>query len=118
MKEDEVKIRLKNAIILLANQNTYTVGDITLNSKDNKHLGVKGWTNSISLESITKQNALADLSETKRLFDIMVKCSQEFQQFVKNKQIVYYVCFDYGMGGIEICNETNGHLSWTVEFKK
>ena len=117
MTEDEVKIRLKNAILLLADQQSYKVGDITLSSKD-QNISVTGWTNSIALENITKQQVLADLSETKIIFDNMVKCSNEFEHFIKDKQIIYQISFDYGMGAVGICSETNKHLVWDTELKK
>jgi hypothetical protein len=118
MTEEEIQIRLKNAIILLADLHTYTVGDITLNAKDKDHLSVTGWTNSIALENISKQKALEELSETKLLFDKMVKCSNEFATFIKNRQIEYRLGFDYGMGGIGLCSETNGQLVWLTKLKQ
>ncbi len=118
MTEEEVKTKLKNAIQLLVDQHPYTVGDITLSSKDRNNIGVTGWTNSISLENITKQQTLADLSEIKVVFENMVKCSNEFEHFIKDKQIVYHIGYDYGMGAISICSETNGHLVWETELKK
>jgi hypothetical protein len=94
------------------------VGDITLSSKDQNNISVTGWTDSIALENITKQQVLADLSETKIIFDNMVKCSNEFEHFIKDKQIIYQISYDYGMGAVGICSETNKHLVWHTELKK
>jgi len=118
MTEEEVNIRLKNAIILLGDQHHYNVGDITLSSKDKNHIAVTGWTDAISLENVTKQAVLADLSETKVRFDNMIKCSTEFSHFIKDKQIVYHIGYNYGMGSLDICSETNGHLVWQTNLKK
>ena len=118
MTEEEIQIRLENAIKLLTDLHTYTVGDITLNAKDKYHLMVIGWTNSIALENISKKKSLEELSEIKLLFDKIVKCSNEFATFIKNRQIEYRLGYDYGMGGIELCSETNGQLVWLTELKQ
>jgi hypothetical protein len=117
MTEAEIQNRLKNAMLLLADLNTYIVGDITLSSKNKNHIGVTGWTNSIALENITKQKALIDLSETKVLFNKMVKSSNDFADFIKNRQIEYCISYDYGMGSIGLCSEINGKLNWLTELK-
>lgn len=117
MNEDELQHRIKSAIILLADDHPIKVGDLTFGSKDEKHFSVTGWTIKNDLANVTKQSALNELTEIKILFAKMTIASIELADFIKGKQIEYCLGYDYGMGAIEICKETDGNLIWEADLK-
>jgi hypothetical protein len=117
MNADELQHRIKNAIILLADGHTFEVGNLTFGCKDKNHLSVTGWTLKNDLVNVTKQSALSELADIKTLFNNMNIASNELADFIKNRQIEYCLGFDYGMGAVGICKETNGHLTWEADLK-
>lgn len=118
MNADELQQRIKNATILLADSHSLMVSDLTFGCKDKKHFSVTGWTLKNDLENLTNQSALSELAEIKMLFTKMTISSNELADFIKNRQIEYRLGFDYGMGAIGICKETNGHLTWEMDLQK
>ncbi len=117
MTEDELKHRIRNALILLADGHSFKVGDLTFSSQNNNFFTVKGWTNKNDLKSLNKEIALKELTETKELFRKMISISSELDHFVNNKQIEYFLGYNYGMGGLEICSEINGKIKWITELQ-
>lgn len=117
MNADELQHRIKNAIILLADGHSLKVGDLTFRCKDKNHLSVTGWTLKNDLVNVTKQSALGELADIKTIFTKMTIASNELADFIKNRQIEYCLGFDYGMGAVGICKETNGHLTWEADLK-
>ena len=112
MDKDELNYRLKSAMILLNNCHSLNVGELTFGSDNSNHLSVTGWTLTNNLENITKESALNELFEIKTLFSKMVNNSTEFAEFIKQRQIEYYLAYDYGMGGIGLCSEIDGQIKW------
>lgn len=118
MNEGELINRIKSAIILLTDGHAFNVGDLTFSSRGKNQFSVTGWTIKNDLKNITKETALKELAETKELFRKMIAASSELADFIKNRQIEYCLGYDYGMGGLEICSETNGQIKWTTELKE
>lgn len=118
MNEEELHHRIKNAIALLKDGQSFKVGDLTFGSKDSKHFSVTGWTVCNDLKNLTKQKALTELNETKDLFNKMLAVSPELSDFIKYRQVEYSLGYDYGMGGLGICNEIGGQIKWTVELRE
>ncbi len=116
MNERELIHRIKNAIILLKDGHPLRVGELTFGSLDNKHFSISGWSIKNNLDDITKDSALKELNEIKELFLKMASVSTELSDFIKGKQIVYYLGYDYGMGSIGICNEINGKIKWEIDL--
>ncbi|PIQ31955.1 MAG: hypothetical protein COW63_07555 [Bacteroidetes bacterium CG18_big_fil_WC_8_21_14_2_50_41_14] len=116
MDEQELKHRIKNAIVLLTDGHPFRVGDLTFSCRDNNQFSVTGWTIKNDLKNISKTTALNELTETKELFNKMTIASQELADFIIGRQVEYHLGYDYGMGGVEICNEINGQLKWTTEL--
>ena len=79
--------------------------DITLNT-----ISASG-KESIKIADIL-ENSENELFEVKRLFSQMVENSTEFAEFIKQRQIEYYLAYDYGMGGIGLCSEIDGQIKW------
>jgi hypothetical protein len=117
MNADELQHRIKNAIILLEDGHSSKVGELTFGCKDENHFSVTGWTLKKDLVNVTKQSASSELTDIKTLFTKMTIASNELADFIKNRQIEYCLGFDYGMGAIAICKETNGHLTWEADLK-
>lgn len=118
MTEEELQHRIKSALILLSDGHPFKVGDLTFGCKDKTHFSVSGWTNNNLLENVTQQSALAELKDIKSLFSKMVDTSKELADFVKGRQVEYYLGYDYGMGSIGICNEKSGQLKWETELRQ
>jgi len=118
MNKEELLHRIKSAIVLLKDGHPFKVGDLTFGCKDNKHISVTGWTVCNDLKKLTKDKALTELSEIKELFNNMLSVSPELSDFIKYRQVEYSLDYDYGMGGLGICNEINGQIKWTAELKE
>jgi hypothetical protein len=118
MTEEDLKHRIKNALILLKDGYSFKVGDLTFSAKDNSHFLVTGWTLRNDLKNITKQTALFELNETKDLFSKMLIVSSELADFIKEREIEFSLGYDYGMGGLEICREIDGQIEWKTELQK
>ena len=116
MDNQELELRIKNAIILLTDGHPYKVGDLTFGSKDKNHFSVTGWTLTNDLKNITKENAVKELNEIKDLFKRMTSVSKQLSDFIENKRIEYHLGFDYGMGALGICTETNGEVKWEADL--
>ncbi len=116
MTSEELQHRIKSAIILLSEGHPFKVGDLTFFCGDMRHFSVSGWTNNNLLENVTQQSALAELKDIKSLFTKMVDDSKELSQFIKGRQIEYFLSYDYGMGSIGICSEKEGEVRWETEL--
>jgi hypothetical protein len=117
MTKEELDHRIKTAIILLSDGHAINVGDLSFGCKDKNHFSVTGWTNNNNLESVTRQSAINELQEIKSLFSKMVASSSELADFIKVRQVEYYLGYDYGMGAIGICSEKKGELNWETILK-
>ena len=111
MNKDELLRRIKTALALLPDGHTIQIGELSLCCSDNKYFAVKGWTIH-NLEYVTQQTALIELDEIKSLFAKMVVASSDLAEFIKDKQIEYYLGYDYGNGSIGICREVNEQITW------
>ncbi len=116
MTEQELKHRIRNAIIFLSEKGTFKVGDLNFSTQNKNEFSVIGWTIKTNLKNITKETALTELNETKELFKKMISKSPELASFINNKQIEYILSYDdYGKVGIEICSEINGKIKWKTD---
>jgi len=102
---------LKIAVEVLKDRKSIPIGDLTISHK-NDIIIVTGWTKCFYIENVTKENALQDLSFTKEKFDDLIGKSSELSDFIKDKKIEYSLAFDYGKGGIGICDEIDGEIKW------
>lgn len=117
MDKKELQHRIKNAIVLLTDGHSFKVGDLTLKCQ-NDDFDVTGWSLKSDIKNITKKTALTELKETKELFNKMCLASPELHDFTKGREIRFHLSFDIGKSSVEICNETNGELKWTMELKE
>ncbi|MBK6840045.1 MAG: hypothetical protein IPG90_18645 [Bacteroidetes bacterium] len=66
---------------------------------------------------MTKQSALIELADIKTLFTRMTIASNELADYIQGRQIEYCLGYEYGMGAIGICKETNVQLTWEADLK-
>jgi hypothetical protein len=116
MNEKELIDRIKNAIILLSDGHSFKVGDLTFGCDNQNNFFVSGWVESFELKNISKKSALNELYETKQLFSRMVTLSTDLKKFIENRNIEYSLCYNYGMGSLELCRERNGNIKWITEL--
>ena len=118
MGTKELIDRIKSALILLTEGHSFKVGDLTFGCNDKNIFSVTGWTTTNNLATLTKQKALTELNEIKSLFERMVIASFELSEFIKSRQINYYLGYDdNGKCGIGICNEIGGQINWEIDLK-
>lgn len=118
MTENELKQRIKNAVILLTDEHSLKVGDLTFGATKNSRLSVTGWTRCNELQNLTKNKALTELDEIKDLFQEMISVSSELKDFAKSRAVEYYLNYDYGMGGLGICSEIGGQIKWATTLEE
>jgi hypothetical protein len=116
MNENELTDRIKNAIILLSDGHPFKVGDLTFGCDKQNNFFVSGWVGSFELKNISKTRALNELTETKQLFSKILAVSTDLKKFIENRNVEYLLCYNYGMGSIELCRERNGNIEWTTEL--
>ena len=68
MTEDELRHRIKSAVILLTDGHPFKVGELTFRCRNENQFSVTGWTIKNDQKNMTKASALKELSETKELF--------------------------------------------------
>ena len=119
MDTEELLDRIKSSLILLTEGNSFKVGDLTFGCKNKKIFSVTGWATTNNLETLTKHKALTELNEIKFLFARMVNASLELSEFIKDKQIDYYLGYDdNGKCGIGICSEIDRQINWEINLKE
>lgn len=116
MNEKELTDRIKNAIILLSDGHPFKVGNLTFGCDNQNNFFVSGWVESYELKNISKTRALNELSETKQLFSKMLAVSTDLKKFIEDRNVEYSLCYNYGMGSLELCREKNGNIEWTTEL--
>ncbi|WP_040478406.1 hypothetical protein [Mariniradius saccharolyticus] len=116
MNDKELTDRIKNAIILLSDRHSFKVGDLTFGCDNQNNFFVSGWVESHELKNISKTRAINELTETKQLFSKMLAVSTDLKKFIENRNVEYSLCYNYGMGSIELCKERKGNIEWTLEL--
>jgi hypothetical protein len=107
--------RIRAALEFLKDNQGFNVGGLFLSHLDNV-VYVVGSTSYYYIENINKRIAIKDLEDTKAEFNDYVEILPELKSFLKNKEIKYSLIFDYGKGGINICSEINGVITWECQI--
>lgn len=119
MKNEEFHHRIKNAIILLEEGHPYKVGELILHCQNSNQISITGWSQKTNIKYLTIENAQNELKEIKEVFTRMSLDSVQLFDFLKGRELEYYLCFDdYGKAGIEICSEINGITEWKILLKE
>ena len=67
-------------------------------------------------ERVDAQRALEDLASADRAMDFLCKVSEEFRELVIGRRIETVLFVGYGMGGVDICIESEGVIHWEQGF--
>lgn len=107
--------RIKATLEFLKDSQGFNVGGLFVSRTDNI-IHVAGSTNYSFIENLNKRIAITELENTKAEFNDYVEALPEFQEFMKNKEIKYYLILDYGKGSIPICSEKKGEIIWDCQI--
>lgn len=107
--------RIKAALEFLKDYQGFNVGGLFVSRTDNV-INVAGSTNYSFVQNVNKRIAIKELENTKAEFNDYVEALPEFKDFMKNKEIKYYLILDYGKGSIPICSEINGVITWECKI--
>lgn len=95
----------------------FRVDNLTLATLNPKCISVLGFPTYIYIENITKTIALEELENIKRQFKEMIDLSDNLLEFLRNKEVIYTLGYNYGMGSIGICEEKDGIIKWLYELE-
>jgi hypothetical protein len=81
-------------------------------------VSVRGWTNTIFLENLTKAKAIEEITETKKDYKNLLIGYPLLEGFLKEKTPTFSLNYDTGKAGISICKEVSGGISWDTNLKE
>lgn len=106
--KDDLTTRLEKAIEFIEDSQTFKVGDFVLGAANNGRVSVNGYLNVLDFENIQKNALRDDLSEMIAEFNGLISKSKKFSDFANKRGIDYYLLYDTGKAGLEICSEVEG----------
>jgi len=110
------KKKIKTALEFLNQNQGIEIGRLYLAPR-NKEIAVVGQTQYNDPDSLNKSIAAIELEAIKTEFNDYRTIDSEFDKYFQDKKIKYCLAYTYGMGGIELCNELNGKLTWSYDIK-
>jgi len=117
MTTDNKVKALENVVHLLTHGHLYSVGGLTFRTLDNTNIQVIGSTLKHDLIAITRSSCILEIRDIKKEFMQMLNLSPVFKDCIKDKEIQFCLIYDYGMGGIFLCEEVNGHITWNQDVR-
>ena len=108
--------RIQTALEFLKDNQGFKVGGLYLAPRENE-IVVVGQTNYNDADNLNKGIALNELRAIKAEFNDYRDLNADFNSFFNNKTIRFCLAYDYGMGGIELCNDLNGAITWSYVIK-
>jgi succinate dehydrogenase/fumarate reductase flavoprotein subunit len=110
------KKRIITALEFLKENQGFKVGGLYLAPRK-KEIAVVGQTNYNNPDNLNKRIALNELKNIKATFNDYRELVAEFDKYFVDKKIKYCLAYDYGMGGIELCNEFKGNVTWSYKIR-
>jgi len=110
------KSRIKAALEFLKDNQGFKVGGLYLAPRVNE-ISVVGQTNYNNTDNLNKRIAINELNDIKAEFNDYEELDTEFNSFFENKTVRFCLAYDYGMGGIELCNDLDGKITWSYDVK-
>ncbi|MCF8257431.1 MAG: hypothetical protein K9J06_07760 [Flavobacteriales bacterium] len=108
--------RISTAVEFLKDEQSFTVGSLTLGQNEDGSIYVNGWTRFNDLRNVTRSTATEELNETKEIYNRMREASSSLNEFSEGKATEFNLVYsDSGKCGIPICSEKNGKLVWLLE---
>lgn len=108
--------RIQAALEFLKDNQGFKVGGLYLSPRENE-IAVVGQTNYNDTDNLNKGIALNELKDIKAEFNDYRDLNADFNNFFKDKTIRFCLAYDYGMRGIELCNDLNGRITWSYDIK-
>lgn len=108
--------KTKTALEFLNHNKGIELGHLYLAPR-NKEIAVVGQTQHNDPDTLNKRIAILELEAIKTEFNEYRTIDSEFDKYFRGKKIKYCLAYTYGMGGIELCNELNGKLTWSYDIK-
>lgn len=108
--------RIQAALEFLKDNQGFKVGGLYLSPRENE-IAVVGQTNYNDTDNFNKGIALNELKDIKAEFNDYRDLDADFNNFFKDKTIRFCLAYDYGMRGIELCNDLNGRITWSYDIK-
>lgn len=108
--------RIQAALEFLKDNQGFKVGGLYLSPRENE-IAVVGQTNYNDTDNLNKGIALNELKDIKAEFNDYRDLNADFNNFFKDKTIRFCLAYDYGMSGIELCNDLNGRITWSYDIK-
>ncbi len=108
--------RVRTALEFLKDEQGFNVGGLYLSPRENE-IWVVGQTNYNDPDNLTKSIALEELNSVKHELNHYFGLVPELREHLNERDIRYCLAYDYGMGGIELCNEQDGKIHWTYDIK-
>lgn len=108
--------RIQAALEFLKDNQGFKVGGLYLSPRENE-IAVVGQTNYNDTDNLNKGIALDELKDIKAEFNDYRDLDADFNNFFKDKTIRFCLAYDYGMRGIELCNDLNGRITWSYDIK-
>jgi len=109
--------RIKTAAEFVRDGMALPVGDVLLHCEDDETLCVTGWSRAPTIEAMTRQSALNELSEIIEIFNRMREAYPPLIEVTGKHHVKICLGFDYGMGAIRVCSIKDGNVSWEVAMK-
>lgn len=117
MTTDNTVKALENAVHSLTGGHLYNVGGLTFRTLDNSNIQVTGSTVKHDLTLITRSSCILEMGDVKKEFMRMLDLSTAFKDYIEDKAIQFCLIYDYGMGGVFLCEEVNGHITWSPDVR-
>jgi len=107
--------RIDLAIEQIGSGKPFMIGDLTLSLSNESTVSVR-FPSNWSIENMNKRTALHELQEAKDILSEIRFSSKAFNDYLSKKMITYILVYDYGMGGINICREENGEVTFCYDI--
>jgi hypothetical protein len=70
------------------------------------------------IENVTEATARADIASAYRTMQYLQVTSQRFRELTHGRRVQTVLFHGYGMGGVNLCTESGGALTWTAGLPK
>lgn len=105
--------RVNLAIEVITRGEPFTIGELNLAlDLTEKNKVIVSFPSSRRIEFTSKQRACADLNEATKILTLLRQTFSSLDLFLSPKKVVFRIVDDYGMGGIDICCQIDGKITF------
>ena len=109
--------RLELAAELVSEGKVMKVSQLKFASVGDDRLQVCGDTRCYDLNRMTKRRALVELQQVKDFFVDVLEICPDFMKRCGKSKVRYALAYDYRIGAIGICEESDGELRWLIDIE-